>query len=61
MQIYELTRDEVAQWRVCSADVFSDYMERGGELTDQLMKAYARLRLLPCCSAGPATDGFKGQ
>jgi TRAP-type C4-dicarboxylate transport system substrate-binding protein len=61
MQIHELTRSEVAQWRTCSADVFSDYLERGGELTDQLMKAYAKLRLHPCCNAGPARDGFSGQ
>jgi C4-dicarboxylate-binding protein DctP len=61
MQIYELTRKEVAEWRACSADVFADYLERGGELTDQLMKAYARLRLQPCCNVGPATDGFSGQ
>jgi C4-dicarboxylate-binding protein DctP len=61
MQIYELTQKEVAQWKACSADVFTDYLEHGGELTQKLMKAYAKLRLQPCCSAGSAADSFKGQ
>jgi C4-dicarboxylate-binding protein DctP len=61
MKIFDLSQKEVAEWRACSADVFTDFLETGGELTKRLMRAYAKLRLQPCCGAGPATDGFKGQ
>ena len=61
MTISELTPKEVAEWRACSAEVFTDYLDRGGELTQRLMKAYAKLRLEPCCGSGPAVDAFKGQ
>lgn len=61
MQIYELTRTDVAEWRACSAEVFTNYLEQTGELASKLMAAYAKLRQQPCCSAGPPPDGFKGQ
>jgi hypothetical protein len=28
-------------------------MDKGGEMTQQLMNAYGKLRTDPCCSAGP--------
>lgn len=61
MQIYELPQTDVAQWRACSADVFTNYLEQTGELASKLMAAYGKLRRQPCCSAGPAADRFKGQ
>lgn len=62
MQIHELTMPDVAEWRACSADVFTNYLEQTGDLATKLMAAYAKLRQQPCCSAGPAvTEGFKGQ
>lgn len=60
MQIYELARADVAEWRACSADVFTNYLEQTGELAEKLMAAYAKLRQQPCCSAGPAADSSKG-
>jgi C4-dicarboxylate-binding protein DctP len=51
--IYDLLPSEVTEWRACSAGLLVDYMERGGELSHALMRAYAKLRTDPCCSAGP--------
>jgi C4-dicarboxylate-binding protein DctP len=53
MKVRELTPDEVAEWRACSADVLATYMNSGGELVRQLLAAYGKLRTDPCCSAGP--------
>ena len=54
MKVYDLTPDQVAEWRACSADVIDGYMGRGGELERQLLDAYGRLRTDPCCNMGPA-------
>jgi C4-dicarboxylate-binding protein DctP len=56
MKTYELSSDEVAEWRACSSNVLVDFMDKGRELTQQLMNAYGRLRTAPCCSAGPQGD-----
>lgn len=61
MHIHELPQTNVAEWRACSTEVLTNYMEQTAELTSKLMASYARLRQQPCCSAGPASDGFKGQ
>ena len=53
MKIYELAPNEVAEWRACSSDVLVEFMDKGGEMTQQLMNAYGKLRTDPCCSAGP--------
>jgi C4-dicarboxylate-binding protein DctP len=53
MKIYDLSPSEVTEWRACSAGLLVDYMERGGELSQALMRAYGKLRTDPCCSAGP--------
>jgi C4-dicarboxylate-binding protein DctP len=53
MKIYDLSPNEVTEWRACSAGLLVDYMDRGGELGQALMRAYAKLRTDPCCSAGP--------
>jgi C4-dicarboxylate-binding protein DctP len=52
MKIHEVTPDEVAEWRVCSAPVLEAFMSRSGELGQRLMEAYGRLRTQPCCNAG---------
>jgi C4-dicarboxylate-binding protein DctP len=54
MKVYDLTPDQVAEWRACSAGVLENYMNGGGELVDRLIRAYGKLREDPCCSAGPA-------
>jgi C4-dicarboxylate-binding protein DctP len=53
MKVQELTPDQVAEWRACSADVLDEYMQKNSELGHQLMAAYGRLRMDPCCSSGP--------
>jgi C4-dicarboxylate-binding protein DctP len=52
MKIHEITPDEVAEWRVCSAPVLEAFMSRAGELGQRLMEAYGQLRTQSCCSAG---------
>ncbi len=54
MTIHELTPDEVAEWRACSADIIDEYMSTTGETARRLMAAYGRLRTHPCCSSGPS-------
>jgi C4-dicarboxylate-binding protein DctP len=53
MTVRELTPDQVAAWRACSADTLAAYMNSGGELVRRLLGAYGRLRTDPCCNAGP--------
>ena len=54
MKVRDLTPDQVAEWRACSAEVVDSFMASGGELNRQLLVAYGKLRTDPCCSAGPA-------
>jgi C4-dicarboxylate-binding protein DctP len=54
MAVRELTPDQVAEWRACGSDVLVDYMTRNAEVADRLMAAYAKLRMDPCCTAGPS-------
>jgi tripartite ATP-independent transporter DctP family solute receptor len=53
MAIHELTPDEVAEWRECSAIMMENYVSTLGVVGQRMMAAYGRLRTLPCCSAGP--------
>lgn len=53
MKVHELSPNEVAEWRACSARLIEDYMSGAGELASRLMGAYGRLRTDPCCSSGP--------
>jgi C4-dicarboxylate-binding protein DctP len=53
VKLQELTPDQVAEWRACSAGMLADYMERNGDGARKLMAAYGKLRMDPCCSAGP--------
>lgn len=54
MKIHELTPDDVSEWRACSAALLDEYMKEAGDLASKLMASYGRLRMLPCCSGGPA-------
>jgi C4-dicarboxylate-binding protein DctP len=60
MKIYELTPDEVAEWRACSAPVLEEFMTHSGDLAHRLMPVYGKLRTDPCCSAGPQGE-FMGR
>jgi hypothetical protein len=31
MKVHELSPDDVAEWRACSAGILHDYMEGGGD------------------------------
>ena len=54
MKIYELTPDQVTEWRACSSPVLEAFMTDTGDLARHLMGAYGMLRTDPCCSSGPA-------
>ncbi len=57
-KIVHLNPDNVADWRACSAEMVADFMEKNGELARRLMRAYAKLRADPCCTAGPGKGVF---
>ena len=40
MKVYELTPDEVAEWRACSSPVLEAFMMDGGDLVRQLLGVY---------------------
>ena len=50
MKIADLTPNDLVAWRVCSSSILESYMTMAGEMGDQLMAAYARLRAAPCCN-----------
>jgi C4-dicarboxylate-binding protein DctP len=58
VRLQELTPDQVADWRACSAGMLADYMEKNGEGARKLMDAYGRLRTDPCCSSMPGGAAF---
>jgi C4-dicarboxylate-binding protein DctP len=60
MKIYELTPDQVAEWRACSSGIVEDFMNNAGDLGRRLMVGYGKLRTDPCCSSGPA-GAFNGR
>jgi C4-dicarboxylate-binding protein DctP len=53
MKIVELTPDDVAEWRACTAGIVEEYMDATGTLGGRLMAAYGKLRQDPCCTTGP--------
>jgi C4-dicarboxylate-binding protein DctP len=57
-KIVRPTPDHVAEWRACTADMVADYMAKNGEQARRLMVAYRKLRMDPCCTAGPGTGSF---
>jgi C4-dicarboxylate-binding protein DctP len=58
LRIQDLTPDQVAEWRACSAELLANYMDEGGEIARNLMDAYGRLRTQPCCTAMPSVGTF---
>jgi C4-dicarboxylate-binding protein DctP len=56
MEIKELSADDVVAWRVCSSQILESYMSKAGEIGSQLMTAYARLRMAPCCNKAANQD-----
>jgi C4-dicarboxylate-binding protein DctP len=57
MTVHDLTSDQVADWRACSAGIVESYIANNTDLARQLMAAYGKLRTDPCCTAGPETGG----
>jgi C4-dicarboxylate-binding protein DctP len=53
MKIFDLSPDQVADWRACSAEVIDQYMDDHPELARRLLEAYGKLRTEQCCSAAP--------
>ena len=53
MTVHDLTPDQVADWRACSASIVEDYISNNTDLARQLMAAYGKLRTDPCCTARP--------
>jgi C4-dicarboxylate-binding protein DctP len=58
MKVYDLTPDQVADWRACSAEVIDEFMRNYPEMARQLLAAYGRLRTEPCCSTAPNGELF---
>ncbi len=58
VKLQELTPDQVADWRACSAGMLAHYMDKVGDGARKLMAAYGRLRTDPCCSAAPGGVDF---
>ena len=56
MKVYDLTPNEVAEWRACSAPIVEDYLTLAGELGRRVMAAYGKLRTQPCCTSGPSGE-----
>jgi C4-dicarboxylate-binding protein DctP len=50
VKIVDLSDDELLQWRICSSDVLTNFLQRAGALEQRLISLYGRLRLKPCCS-----------
>jgi C4-dicarboxylate-binding protein DctP len=58
MTVHDLTPDQVADWRACSASIVESYISNNTDLARQLMAAYGKLRTDPCCTDGPETAGI---
>ena len=58
MKVYDLSPDQIADWRACSAAVLDAYMSDHPELANALLDAYGRLRTEPCCSTAPDWRSF---
>ena len=56
IKVKDLSPNQFAEWRACSAEVIADYMDKNGDIARRLMDAYGKLRTDPCCTAGPSGD-----
>ncbi|MGF1649738.1 MAG: TRAP transporter substrate-binding protein DctP [Hyphomicrobiaceae bacterium] len=52
MPIFDITPNDLAEWRACSVDLVNQFLSRAGEAGFDLMAAYGRLMMDPCCSGG---------
>ena len=50
LKIQELTSDDISDWRICSSIIMESFMADAGEVGEQLMHAYGKLRADPCCN-----------
>jgi TRAP-type C4-dicarboxylate transport system substrate-binding protein len=50
VKVVGLTHDELSQWRICTSDVLTDFMDKTASAGQALMRAYGRLRERSCCS-----------
>ncbi|WP_088348850.1 MULTISPECIES: TRAP transporter substrate-binding protein DctP [Rhodomicrobium] len=50
LKIQELTPDDISDWRICSSVIVESFMTDAGEIGEQLMNAYGKLRADPCCN-----------
>lgn len=50
MKIQELTSEDISDWRICSSSIVESFMTEAGEVADQLMATYGKLRADPCCN-----------
>lgn len=50
LKIQELTPDDISDWRICSSVIMESFMTDAGEVGEQLMNAYGKLRADPCCN-----------
>lgn len=50
LTIQELTPEDIADWRICSSDIMESFMADAGNVAEQLMHAYGKLRADPCCN-----------
>ncbi len=57
MTVHDLTADQVADWRACSAAVLENYLHGNADLARRLMAAYGKLRTDPCCTSRPDAGG----
>jgi C4-dicarboxylate-binding protein DctP len=59
MKVYDLSPDQIADWRACSAAVLDAYMNDHPEFAREFLEAYGRLRTQPCCSTAPNWGEFR--
>lgn len=50
LKIQELTAEDISDWRICSSIIMESFMADAGEVAEQLMSAYGKLRADPCCN-----------
>ena len=53
MTVVDVSPNDLIEWRACSAAMIDQFLRRSGDLGQKLMADYGRLRVDPCCSAGP--------
>ena len=57
MNIVDLSSFDLAEWRACSAPVVESFMAASGQLGQELLKQYGRMRADPCCNQSADSSG----